>query len=89
MDGYLTQSPDTSRAAEEFLFNAYRRMKPAEKIRIIGDLNRTMDEIARIAIRKQHPNATKREVALRLAARKYGRELMVKAFGWDPDVEGQ
>ena len=89
MDGYRTQSPDTSRAAEEVQFAAYRRMTPAQKVRIIGELNRTMDEIARIAIRKKYPHATEREVALRLAARKYGRELMVRAFGWDPDVEGQ
>ena len=39
-------------------------------------------------IRERYPESTDREQRLRLAALKYGRDLMVKAFDWDPLVEG-
>jgi hypothetical protein len=41
-----------------------------------------------VGIRERHPTASERELRLRLAALKYGRDLMVRACGWDPDVEG-
>ena len=88
MSGYRTQSPDTSEAAERFLYAAYARMSPGEKGRIIFDLIRLGDEAALMEIRRRHPGCSEREERLRLAARKYPRELMIKAFGWDPEVEG-
>ena len=88
MDGYQTQSPDTSREIARLLFEHYARLEAWEKIRIIEDLNRTADEAAMVGIRERHPDATEREVKLRLAALKYGRDLMMQAFGWDPEVEG-
>jgi hypothetical protein len=88
MDGYRTQSPDTSREAEELQFEAYRRMSFAEKLAVIDDLNRTADGLARAGIRERHPNATDEEIRKRLAALWYGREFTVKWLGWDPNVEG-
>jgi len=63
-------------------------MDSIRKLAIVSDLNRTGDELARIDIRERHPGASEREVALRLASLENGRELMVEAFGRDPDVEG-
>jgi len=73
---------------EALLFEHYRGLPVHEKVRIAMDLTRQADEIALVGIRERHPNSSDREQRLRLAALKYGRELMVKAFGWDPDVEG-
>jgi hypothetical protein len=88
MDGYRTQSPDTTREAEQVLFQYYATLKPWQKIQIIEDLNRTAEGAAVVGIRKRYPDADEREVRIRLAALKYGRELTVKFLGWDPNVEG-
>jgi len=39
-------------------------------------------------IKRTHPKADQREILLRLASRRIEPELMRKAFGWDPEVEG-
>lgn len=83
---YRTQSPDTSREAEELLFAAYRRMTPAEKWSRVGDLNRAAREFALGGLRREYPEATERELRLRLAARYLDRGTMIAAFGWDPEA---
>ena len=35
-------------------------------------------------VRRQYPEASEREVFLRAASRRLGRDLMIKAYGWDP-----
>lgn len=79
---------DTSLEAEAILIDHYRRLEVHEKIAIAMELTRLMDEVALEGIRERHPGASEREQKLRLAALKYGRELMLAAFGWDPLVEG-
>jgi hypothetical protein len=79
---------DTSIEAETLLFDHYGSLEVHEKTEIIADLNGQMDRIALVGIRERHPDASEREQHLRLAALKYGRELMVKAFGWDPELQG-
>ena len=80
---------DTSPEAERMLLETYRRMNPAEKLQRVVDLNHTVDELARARIRKRYgPDLSEREERLRLAALSVGRELMIEAFGWDPDKEG-
>ena len=81
-------SADTSLAAEAVLIEHYRGLEVHERIAIALDLTRMADEIALEGIRERHPGAPEREQRLRLAALKYGRELVLKAFGWDPQVEG-
>lgn len=88
MPPYETQSPDTSPEIEAFLFDAWRRMSSAERLRRIGDLGKLVEAVAGADIRRRYPQATEREVRLRLAARQYDRDLMIQAFGWDPEVEG-
>ena len=87
-DGYRTQSPDTSRWADELQFDGYSRMESWEKVEIIQDLIRTADGLAILGIRERHPESSEEEVGLHLAALKYGRDLMVEFFGWDPEVRG-
>ena len=88
VSGYRTQSPDTSREAEEIQFEGYRKMESWQKLAIIDDLNKMVEGLARVGIRERHPDATEEEVRLRLAALRYGREFTIEWFGWDPDVEG-
>lgn len=85
---FRTQSLDTSSEAERILVEHYRRLSFTEKVRIIEDLNRMTEDLALVGILERHPSATEEEQRLRLAALKYGRDLVVQAFGWDPEVEG-
>lgn len=82
--GYRTQSPDTSREAEEVLFAAYRRMTPSEKWHRVADLTRTARAFALAGLRMRHPQASERELLLRLASTYIDRQTMIAAFGWDP-----
>lgn len=88
MPGYETQSSDTTREIEEFLFAAYRRMSSSEKLARIGALGEMVESVALAGLRARYPEADERELRLRLAARQIPRELMVAAYGWDPEVEG-
>ena len=85
---YRTQSSDTSPRAERVLFELYRRMEPWQRLRIAFDLQQTVEDAARVGIRERRPGCSEREELLRLRALSYPRELMVRAFGWDPEVEG-
>ena len=88
MSPYRTQSADTSPEAERVLFDLYRRLEPWERLAIGFDRQRLADDAARIGILERHPEASEREIELRLAALKYPRELMIRAFHWDPEKEG-
>lgn len=82
--GYQTQSADTHPAAERIQFEVWRHKTPAEKLRLLLDLHRTVHWLAEAGIRRRHPSATAREVFLRLAATRIDRETMLRAYGWDP-----
>jgi hypothetical protein len=88
VSGYQQQSPDTSFVAERMLFDEYGKLTPAQRITLVWELNEAVDSRARAAIRARYPTADEREIELRLAARKYGREIMLRYFDWDPDVQG-
>ncbi len=84
-----TQSSDTPPEVEEILLEGYRRMPPIEKLRQVFDLNRSAQQMAALRIGARYgPNLSERELRLRLAALWLDRETMIKAFGWDPEVEG-
>ena len=36
-------------------------------------------------VRLQYPEASEREILLRTAARHLSRDLMIRAYGWDPE----
>lgn len=63
-----------------------RKCTPAERFRRVGELNAMLHALAET--RRRHPNASERELQLRVASRRIPAELMRKAFGWDPDKEG-
>ena len=73
---------------EEARNERYRRMPISEKLECIAELNRLEDERRRADIRVRYGSLSEREMRLRLAAPRLGRELMKKAFGWDPDEKG-
>lgn len=66
----------------------YRSLGVEGRVALVLELNRRADEAALVGIRERWPDADEREQRLRLAALKYPRELMVRAFGWDPVERG-
>jgi len=79
---------DTNPAIEARMIEGYRAMSPARKLEIVCDLSRAVRELALTDIRRRHPNADDRELALRLASRTVDPGLLRRAFGWDVEVEG-
>ena len=80
---------DTSPEVARLIIEGLRAMTPEQKLRRVFDLNRTLELLQEARIRAQYgPAIPEREVRLRLAALRLGRDLMIRAFGWDPEVEG-
>jgi hypothetical protein len=79
---------DTSPEAERFLIEGYRRMSPAEKLERVFSLNRMIEQLQRARITADYGEMSEREMRLRLASLRLGRETMVKVFGWDPEEKG-
>lgn len=84
MSEYVTQSRDTSEKVEQFWFDRMRAMEPWQKLEMVARLNRQTEQLALAGLRKRFPNATERELRLRVAAIRYDRQTMIRAFGWDP-----
>ena len=82
------QANDTSSSAREQQAARLQVMSPAEKSACVDALNRDVQLMAEAGIRRRHPTASDREVFLRLAALRIGRDLSIAAYGWDPDIEG-
>lgn len=79
---------DTSPDAQRFLTEGYRRMSPAEKLERVFSLNRALEELQRARIAAEYGEMSEREMRLRLASLRLGRETMMKVFDWDPEEMG-
>lgn len=79
---------DTSADITEEQTRRWRSMSYADKADVVADLNRDVVRMAEAGVRQRHPKATQREVFLRVAALRNGRELSIAAYGWDPEIEG-
>ena len=79
---------DTSPEAQAVQDEIYRRMSASQKLQRVVDLTRMVNQLALDEIRNRYPNATERELTLRLASRRLPVDLMRRAFNWDPEREG-
>ena len=79
---------DTDPRTARVLVEGYRRMAPESKLAIVDDLTRAARQLAESGIRSRFPDASAEEVRLRLGALLYGRDIMLRAFGWDPELQG-
>ena len=85
----MTQLPnDTHPATEAKLIEGLRKMTPAQRLEIATQLTQAVQELAIADVRRRHPDADEREVALRAASRWLGPQLMLRAFGWDVEKMG-
>lgn len=71
---------DTDAASEQQQIERWRVMTPAEKFRVVGELNAAVDAMAVAGIRLRHPGASSREQFLRLAGVKLGRDVAQQVY---------
>ena len=77
-------SDDTDPAAHAVYVRLLRERTPAERLLMTQQLRRGAEAMALAALRRDHPEDDERTLRLRLAVRKYGRELVRAATGWEP-----
>jgi len=70
------------------MLELWRRATPDQKLARMFGMGHMINELARAETRSRYPNATPREIDLRLASRTLDRKTMLNAFGWDPDIHG-
>ena len=75
---------DTSPAALEVFLGIHRRMSEGDRIERVMEMIELQQRCAESVIREAYPDADEREVFLRIVAQRLGRDLMIRAYGWDP-----
>jgi hypothetical protein len=82
------QMNDTTEHTERILIEGYRSMAPWEKMKRVSELNKAAQQLALTRIRTQYGNIPEKEQRLRLASLWLSREIMIRLFGWDPEIKG-
>ncbi len=75
---------DTSPEALAVFYDIQRRRSPEQKLADTFDLSQGLFELVKSGIRTRYPAADEREVFLRATATRLSRDLMIRAYGWDP-----
>ena len=76
---------DTHPLARQVWLELLRNKTPGERIAAAFDLTDFALRMTESGVRATHPHASEREIFLRSAARRLPRDLMIRAYGWDPD----
>jgi hypothetical protein len=79
---------DTDPNIEAMQISGFRKMEPWKKLALSEAMTQTVIQLATARIRKQHEGISEHELLMRLGSLWLDRETMIKAFGWDPDIEG-
>lgn len=77
---------DTDPRAMEVWLDILRRKTPGERIAMALEMSEFAARLSESGVRVRHPNASEREIFLRSAALRLPRELMIRAYGWDPET---
>ena len=76
---------DTDPRAMEVWLDLMRHMPAGEKLAVVLSGAQFVLQLYEMGVRRMHPDASDHEVLLRVAARHLPRELMIRAYGWDPE----
>jgi hypothetical protein len=85
MAGDPTEFSDTDPRAMEVWLNLLRQKTPGERIAMVFELTDFAIAMAESGVRARYPEASEREIFLRAAALRLPRDLMIRAYGWDPE----
>jgi hypothetical protein len=80
---------DTPVEVERQMLELWRRATPDQKLARVFGIGHMINELARADTRLRYPTATPREIELRIASRTLDRDTMLRAFGWDPELQGR
>lgn len=80
---------DTSPEVERLMIELWRRATPEQKLARMFGMGRMINELTRAEVRRRYPSASSREIDLRLASRTLPRDVMIRGFGWDPEIHGK
>ena len=86
MPRHPAEFTDTDPRAMEVWLRVLREKTPDERIAIAFDLTDFALRMAESGVRANHPQASEREIFLRCAALRIPRDLMIRAYGWDPEL---
>ena len=73
-------SADTTADIEQRQVDAWRRLSPVERLRLVSDTTRAVMDLSLAGIRRRHPKASERECFLRLAAILLGVETTRRVY---------
>jgi len=85
MARHSAEFSDTDPRAMEVWLRVLRGKSAGERILIAFELSDFAIRMAESGVRARYPGASEREVFLRTAALRLPRELMIRAYGWDPE----
>ena len=75
---------DTDPAALAIYLRLHREMSPGQRLARVFELCDLQQSLQMANVRATYPQAGEQEIFLRVAARRLGREVMIKAYSWDP-----
>ena len=81
----MSSISDTDPRAMEVLIDLHRKLSAGEKVLRVLDASSMVMTMQMAGIRTMYPQASEREVFLRMASRHLDRNLMIRAYKWDPD----
>ena len=81
-----TRYADTNPRAFQVFIELHRRMPRGEKLARTLQMSEMVLKLAAAGVRRRYPDASDREVFLRTAALHLPRDLMIRAYGWHPDL---
>lgn len=64
----------------------FRKMKPEKRVELALSHSKMLFGLVETNVRMRYPQADEREVFLRVAARHLSRDLMIRAYDWDPEL---
>jgi hypothetical protein len=79
---------DTDPEVERKLIELTRAMPDWKKTEQVVSLIETTRALSMAGLRKRYPQASEEELNKRLASLVLDREMVIKVYGWDPEVEG-
>ena len=86
---FMPQHPpefaDTDPHVLEVWMDMLRSKTPGERILMAFEMSEFAIRMSESGVRARYPAASEREVFLRSAALRLPRDLMIRAYGWDPE----
>lgn len=78
---------DTDPRVMEIWLETLRAKTPAEKLAMTLAMTEAAMKMSESGVRARYPNALEREIFLRSAALRIPGDLMIRAYGWDPETD--